>query len=111
MTRLTTLIERFENFKANGGYESTDANCMYVDPIQCAIYEEDHGQNGYILDVEGAKDTILIDLPCVTACYYWLENNELKSEPFNYSEDAIKARQEAEEKLYKPLIEKHKRDL
>ena len=30
---------------------------------------------------------------------------------FEDKEDAIKARQEAEEKLYKPFIEKHKRDL
>lgn len=92
MTRLTTLIERFENFKANEAYDPTNVNCMYVDPIQCAIYEEDHGQNGYILDVEGAKDTILFDLPCVTACYYWFEDGELKTEAFNYSDKDQHAR-------------------
>ena len=75
MTRLSKLIESYKLSNED----------MYVDAIQCAVYQEENG-NGYVVDVEGAKDTILFDLPCVTACYYWFEDGELKTEAFNYSD-------------------------
>ena len=84
MITLTNLIERFENYKTTEAYKEDD---MYFNPcLGVAVYAEEHGQ-GYIIDVVTFKENIVFDLECATACYYWFEDGQLKTEPFNFKND------------------------
>lgn len=83
MITISKLIAKFENYKTTDAYKEDD---MYFDhSTRIAVYEEEHGQ-GYILDVEMTDEVIGFDVESVTACYYWFENGQLKSEPFDFWE-------------------------
>lgn len=84
MTTITKLIEEFKEYKTTEAYKEDD---MYFNPCTgVAVYEEEHGQ-GYIIDVESIRVNLVFDIDCVTACYYWFENGQLKNEPFNHSDN------------------------